>query len=112
MGSTVKAQQAKAYKTIYYFAKTDNATFRLKYADGYPAGSEIQIYQAKKPTQYFLPESGETDQKGMFIFRSDTGAGITLAGITEDMEMLKAIKANYFFKGKTQKLLFQKSKLR
>jgi hypothetical protein len=43
VNAIAKAQQAKAYQTVHYRAKTDNSFFLLEYADGYIGANRIRL---------------------------------------------------------------------
>lgn len=109
---SVKAQQAKAYETIYYKARAGHLLFLLNYGDGYLAASQIRVRQSGQKALVFLPVSGAAESNGDFEFypqQPGSKDSIILTHINEEETAPTFIRARYRAKGKLIPLLFKRS---
>lgn len=109
--STAMAQQAKAYETVKYTARSKNGVFHLDYADRYIGASKIRLVSTRQKTQLFTPQSGTPEANGNFVLNFSSGADkreIILTGINEETEAPNTILASYREKGRVLALLFHK----
>jgi len=108
-----KAQQAKAYETIKYTARSNNIFFRLDYADGYIGASKIKLQQAHQKAQVFTPETGTPETNGDFIMcplSASDKREIVLQKTDEESVAPKVIHAIYKANGKNVRLIFTMAK--
>jgi hypothetical protein len=113
VNATAKAQQAKAYQTVHYRAKTDNSFFLLEYADGYIGANRIRLRHNGQKTLLYLPESGTPESNGDFNFVSRPTAyngDIRLMHLNEEETAPAVIRGTYRAKGHTVVLIFKKLK--
>ncbi|RZL16449.1 MAG: hypothetical protein EOO89_11495 [Pedobacter sp.] len=111
--SEAMAQQAKAYETVKYIARSKSGVFHLDYADGYIGASTISLVSNQKKTQLFTPQNFTTEANGNLVLTSNLASNkqeIILIGIYEETEAPNTIRASYREKGRRLALLFYKNK--